>query len=113
MRVAVRHTDETHPNAHWFAFEQGRIQDFRNPVTGETLSAEQVAAALLVRAMEQFPEADGYEHRIETLHVTGSDEDGNDTGGWFPAGESDLPRVGQAGVSARELSVDQGQAAAD
>lgn len=110
MRVAVRHTDSEHPNAGWFAFEQGRILGFSHPITGEHWSADAVADALLGRARETFPEDAGYEHRIETLHVTGTDDDGREVGGWFPAGESSLPRVGSGGaVVEHEVTVDQGQ----
>lgn len=112
MRVAVRHTDKTHPNHHWFAFEQGRILGFDHPITGENFSADEVTEALLVRARTQYPEDEGYEHRVEILHVTGTDDDGKEIGGWFPAGKSKLPRAGGgAPLVEHVLSVEQGQEA--
>lgn len=112
MRVAVRHTDKKHPNHDWFAFEQGRITGFSNPLSGESASADEVADALLARAQEQYPEDEGYEHRIETLHVTGQDENGDEESGWFEQGKSKLPRAGLGSTGAQSLTVDQGQESA-
>lgn len=109
MRVAVRHKDESHPNHGWFAFAEGRILGFTNPVTGESYSREQVAEALLKRSKEQFPAADGYEHRIETLHVAGTDKNGNERGEWHPIGESELPLAGVGQTTAQGASTAQGQ----
>jgi hypothetical protein len=109
VRVAVRHADESHPNGQWFAFGEGRIVGFTHPITGESWTPEHVAAALLGRAKEQFPEEDGYEHRIETLHVVEVDEDGNEVGAWFPIGESDLPRPGQGATLEQALAAAQDQ----
>lgn len=111
MRVVVRHTDEDHPNHDWFAYEQGRILGFRDPISGTPYAAEQVADALLTRAQDEFPETEGYEHQIETLHIADYDENGNEIGAWFPVGESDLPRAGTPQPLVKhELSIQQAQA---
>lgn len=110
MRVAVRHTDKKHPNHGWFAFELGRIVGGRDPISGTAYSAEEVADALLRRSKEQYPEAEGYEHRIETLHVADHDEHGNEIGAWHPIGKSKLPRSGTPAPTAEhDLTVSQGQ----
>jgi hypothetical protein len=109
VRVAVRHTDPDHPNAHWFAFAEGRILGFVHPGDGESWTPERVAEALLARAKKEFPEAEGYEHRIETLHVVGQDENGNEKSEWRVAGESDAPPVAEGQVVTQELSTEQVQ----
>jgi hypothetical protein len=113
VRVAVRHTDKKHHNHDWFAYEFGRILGFTHPITGETFTADQQAEAMLGRAREQYPEEEGYEHRIETLHVAGQDEDGHDIGEWHPIGKSKLPRAGAGGTAAHDLTATQGQEGSD
>lgn len=69
MRVVVHHPErkegeETIPES-VSAYRMGRIEDFVNPLTGETTPRDQVAAALLEQAKEEFP---GLEVSIEHLH---------------------------------------------
>lgn len=109
MRVAVRHTDEEHPNGQWFAFGEGRLVGFTNPITGESYTPEQMADALLKRAQEQFPESQGYEHHIETLHAAGVDDDGHEIGEWHEVNTSDLPLTGQGRIDEYTLDAAQGQ----
>lgn len=48
------------------AYRLGRIEDFTNPLTGETTPREEVAAQLVEAAKREFP---GLEVAIEHLHV--------------------------------------------
>jgi hypothetical protein len=65
---------------------------------------------MMKQAKRQFPESEGYEHRLERLVVAGTDEDGNDIGKWVPADEgSNLPEAAAGATSEQSLAVQQGQ----
>jgi hypothetical protein len=69
------------------AFRQGRIEDFVNPLTGETTPRDKVAEVLLAAAKEEFPDC---EVKLQYLH-----DNGDGTSTWkdeppvepMPAGE--------------------------
>jgi hypothetical protein len=74
MRVAVRHTDPTHPNAGVAAYGRGDVEDFTHPFDPSlNVSADDVMVALLDKARAEFPEADGYQVRPEALVPDGDE----------------------------------------
>lgn len=69
MRVVVHHPereedDRTVP-ASKAAYRLGRIEDWTNPLTGETTPKAEVAEILLAQAREEFPDLDV---TVEHLH---------------------------------------------
>lgn len=106
MRVVVHHParteeDGTAVEESVAAYRLGRIDDFVNPITGETTSKVDVAAALVEQAKADHP---GLEVSIEHLH-----DNGDDTSTW-----KDQPPVVAASPGeehAQELQVDQAAAA--
>ncbi len=96
MRVAVTDADG---NTH--AFRLGRIDDFVNPITGETHSREEVAEALKAQAEAEFPDS--------TVTVQALVDNGDDTSTWTDIAEVPEGAVGPKGRSivAPELAVEQ------
>lgn len=112
MRVAVHHPARTEevdgetvevPES-VAAFRLGRIEDFTNPLTGETTPKDEVAAHLLKEAQAEFPDL---ECKIEYL----TNEEGGETSVWAstPPPEGSSPGGGVA--AAQELHVEQAAAA--
>lgn len=76
MRVVVHHPARTEPDGTEVpesvaAFRQGRIDDFTNPLTGETTPKAEVAKILVEQAKAEFP---GQEVKVEVLVHNGDGE---------------------------------------
>lgn len=120
MRVAVRHPARTEPDGTPVAesvspYHMGRIEDFVNPVTGETTPKDEVAKLLLGQAKAEFPDCEVYLERL----VHNGDAEGEDPHGeggtstWVhheevPEG-AHSPKGGV--IAARELTTEQSQEA--
>jgi hypothetical protein len=125
MRVAVHHPPRTEPDGTEIpetvaAFRQGRIEDFANPLTGETTPKEKVAEILLEQAKAEFPDC-GVKLEVLVHNGDGEGEGENPedafetrtgTSTWVPHDQVPEGAVSSKGATvARELSVEQDQAA--
>lgn len=102
MRVVVHHParteeDGTAVEESVAAYRLGRIEDFVNPLTGETTPKDEVAKALLAAAAEEHP---GLRVSIEYLH-----DNGDDTGTWKP--DPAVAAVSPGAQHAQELVAEQ------
>lgn len=86
MRVAVHHPARTNAEGvavpeSVSAYRLGRIDDFVNPITGETTSKEDVAAKLLADAQAEFPDCQVVLERL-VCNNDGTPENGGGTSTW-------------------------------
>lgn len=110
MRVAVLHPERTEPDGtvvpvSTAAFRIGRIEDYVNPLTGETTPAAEVAEQLLQQAKDEFPDAEmSIEHLVDN---------GDGTSRWVHEDhvEEGMVKPGGGVVAAKDISAEQTQEA--
>ncbi len=106
MRVVVHHPARTEPDGTEVpesvsAYRMSRIYDLPNPLTGETVPKDEVAATLVEQAQEEFPDL---EVSIEYFH-----DHGDGTASWEP--EPPATPAAPGAIHERELTATQDQAA--
>ncbi len=71
FRIVIAHKDEDHPNATEFAWRRVFVvnPDFHGPEYDPLADAK----SQLKQAREEYPTAEGYEHRIQVLAPAGPD----------------------------------------
>lgn len=110
MRIAIHHPARTEGEqeipASVSAFRLGRVLDFVNPMTGETTSAPDVAAALLEQAKTEYPDCEVVLERLV--------DNGDGTSSWLH--ENEVPEGSKSPdgkvVPAPDLVASQGQGGA-
>lgn len=100
MRVAVHFEDGSVA-----AYRHGRILDTHHPATGEPISRDEIAAALIKAAKKEYPKA---EVVVERLH-----DNGDGTAEWVSEDFEGLVPLGAGAVSERSVEATQDQEASN
>jgi hypothetical protein len=121
MRVAIHHPESTQPDgtvipAAVSAFRLGRIDDFVNPITGETTPKDEIVAVFLAAAKAEYPDCEIVLERL----VHNGDAEGEDPHGeggtseWVHHEQVPPDSISPKGgvIAAPELIIEQPQSAA-